>query len=230
MPSSFDIPVNDRIIKCFLDFLLFYGFTKWNLNKQQNALCISSWYRRNVQIWNGSGIQRVTPLTGLRCRSSIVHCLCSSIRTLKSAIEQEHGISPSKQILIISGGELLDDDAVQVCMKTRDTGAGTVGEYSLDHVFASWNWFRRRIRSICWTKPIWNDQDQFNCHWQRTVFQCWMMQRWNNGSPCHRPTKRLFNELILHRCVRLVAEYRTAILFSSLLFPFDRISMATLRN
>lgn len=32
----------------------------------------------------------------------------------------------SKQILIISGGELLDDDAVQVCMKTRDTGAGTV--------------------------------------------------------------------------------------------------------
>jgi hypothetical protein len=49
-----------------------------------------------------------------------------SVKTLKSTIEHEHGISPSKQILIISGGELLDDDAVQVCMKTRETCAGTV--------------------------------------------------------------------------------------------------------
>jgi len=47
------------------------------------------------------------------------------VRTLKSSIERDHGIAVSKQILIISGGELLDDDAVQVCMKTRDTGAGT---------------------------------------------------------------------------------------------------------
>ncbi|CAF1552167.1 unnamed protein product, partial [Adineta ricciae] len=36
------------------------------------------------------------------------------VKTLKTAIEREHGIAPSKQILIINGGELLDDDAVQV--------------------------------------------------------------------------------------------------------------------
>ncbi|CAF1562247.1 unnamed protein product, partial [Adineta ricciae] len=48
-----------------------------------------------------------------------------SVKTLKTAIEREHGIAPSKQILIINGGELLDDDAVQVCMKTRETCAGT---------------------------------------------------------------------------------------------------------
>ncbi|CAF1412794.1 unnamed protein product [Adineta steineri] len=47
------------------------------------------------------------------------------VKTLKSTIEREHAIAPSKQILIISGGELLDDDAVQVCMKTRETCAGT---------------------------------------------------------------------------------------------------------
>lgn len=49
-----------------------------------------------------------------------------SVKTLKSTIEHEHGIPPSKQILIINGGELLDDDAVQVCMKTRETCAGIV--------------------------------------------------------------------------------------------------------
>ncbi|CAF1195459.1 unnamed protein product [Rotaria sp. Silwood1] len=47
------------------------------------------------------------------------------VKTLKSTIEHEHGIASSKQILIINGGELLDDDAVQVCMKTRETCAGT---------------------------------------------------------------------------------------------------------
>ncbi|UJR29899.1 hypothetical protein I4U23_017447 [Adineta vaga] len=47
------------------------------------------------------------------------------VKTLKSTIEREYSIAPSKQILIISGGELLDDDAVQVCMKTRETCAGT---------------------------------------------------------------------------------------------------------
>ncbi|CAF1106474.1 unnamed protein product [Rotaria sordida] len=47
------------------------------------------------------------------------------VKTLKSTIEHEHGILSSKQILIINGGELLDDDAVQVCMKTRETCAGT---------------------------------------------------------------------------------------------------------
>ena len=52
--------------------------------------------------------------------------MCSSVRTLKTSIERDYEIPLSKQILIISGGELLDDDAVQVCMKTRDTGAGTV--------------------------------------------------------------------------------------------------------
>ncbi|CAF4064310.1 unnamed protein product [Rotaria sp. Silwood2] len=47
------------------------------------------------------------------------------VKTLKSTIEHEHAIASSKQILIINGGELLDDDAVQVCMKTRETCAGT---------------------------------------------------------------------------------------------------------
>jgi hypothetical protein len=57
------------------------------------------------------------------------------VKTLKSTIEHEHGIPPSKQILIINGGELLDDDAVQVCMKTRETCAGTVSLlfYSLNY-------------------------------------------------------------------------------------------------
>ncbi|CAF3818855.1 unnamed protein product [Rotaria magnacalcarata] len=48
-----------------------------------------------------------------------------NVKTLKTKIEHEHGIASSKQILIINGGELLDDDAVQVCMKTRETCAGT---------------------------------------------------------------------------------------------------------
>ena len=77
------------------------------------------------------------------------------MKTLKNTIEQEQGIAISKQILIISGGELLDDDAVQVCMKTRDTGAGTVRE-TLAETFISISIcsFRKRIRFICWTNRI----------------------------------------------------------------------------
>ena len=56
-----------------------------------------------------------------------------SVQTLKTTIERDHGIPTSKQILIISGGELLDDDAVQVCMKTRETCAGTVCRFSVWH-------------------------------------------------------------------------------------------------
>ena len=52
-----------------------------------------------------------------------------SVKTLKSTIEHEYGIPASKQILLISGGELLDDDAVQVCMKIRETSAGIVRRF-----------------------------------------------------------------------------------------------------
>lgn len=46
------------------------------------------------------------------------------VKTLKSTIQNEHRIPVLKQILLINGGELLDDDAEQVCMKTRETCAG----------------------------------------------------------------------------------------------------------
>lgn len=45
---------------------------------------------------------------------------------MKLTIQHEHRIPVSKQILLINGGELLDDDAEQVCLKTRETCAGIV--------------------------------------------------------------------------------------------------------
>lgn len=64
------------------------------------------------------------------------------MKTLKTTIENEYGIPASKQILLISGGELLDDDAVQVCMKIRETSAGIVRRaYYLENSIHSHGYF-----------------------------------------------------------------------------------------
>ena len=136
--------------------------------------------------WTSARLTRSKPISPFRSTStatSLISCWIPSfsVKTLKNTIEKEHGIAICKQILIISGGELLDDDAVQVCMKTRDTGAGTVGVRWARRSSVTRAASRRRTRFTSWINRTWNEHVPFRFLSRRAVFPPSMIPRSNNG-------------------------------------------------
>ncbi|CAF0745641.1 unnamed protein product [Didymodactylos carnosus] len=119
------------------------------------------------------------------------------VKTLKSTIEHNYGISKSKQILLISGGELLDDDVVQVCMKTC---AGTEENpiYLLDKSHLE----RSQPLQIRWTTDIPTIDNQTLEHWlNMTPSYETVIERANTAQSFNN-----YANQIVQRCVRFVRE------------------------